>query len=184
MADIETRPLNGVDMEVLGELFTRAHAGGEPLTVELSTRLRWRDGLATEGSGGTFRIDDPVDRTHHTFRSDLPVPLAGSDTGLAPTEMLLAATAACVTATLVELATAEGIRLDRVDVATATTLDARGALGVEGVPVGPGDITLRFDIDADADQERLQALTQAAVDASPTASAVTRPTSIRAELNR
>lgn len=184
MANTETRPLNGIDMDVLGSLFMRAHTGDEPMWVELSTRLRWRDGLATEGSGGTFRLDESVDRSHHTCRSDLPEPLAGTDTGLAPTEQLLAATAACVTATLVELATAEGIRLDRVEVETSTRLDARGALGVAGVPVGPGEVTLRFAVDAEADPDRIEALTQAAVDASPTANAVTRPTSIRTELNR
>ncbi|WP_017582295.1 OsmC family protein [Nocardiopsis valliformis] len=184
MTHTGTRPLNGVNAQVLTDLFTRAHADGEPLRIELSTHLRWRDGLATEGAGGTLRLDGPQDRSHHAFRTDLPEPLAGSDTGPAPTEMLLAATAACVSAALVELATAEGIRLDRVEAHASTALDARGALGVEGVPVGPGEVTLRFDIDADAAPEQLQALIRAAVAASPTAQALIRPTSIRTEPNR
>lgn len=184
MADTDTRPLNGVNLDALGGLFEQAHSSDQPMWVELSTRLRWLGGLATEGAGATFDLDEPIDRSHHTFSTDMPEPLAGSDTGVGPTEMLLAATSACVTTTLAELATAEGIRLDHVEVESATALDARGVFGVDGVPVGPSGITLRFDIDGDAEPEQLEALANAAVEASPTANAVTRPTPIRVELTR
>jgi putative redox protein len=185
MADTDTRPLNDVDLATLAVLFEQAHTSGTPMRVELSTRLRWLGGLATEGTGATFSaIGDDIDRSHHGFATDLPTPLAGTDTGMGPTELLLAATSACVTTTLVELATAEGIRLDRVEVDAATELDARGVFGVEGVPVGPSGITLRFGIDGDGEPEQFEALANAAVEASPTANAVTRPTPIRVEVTR
>jgi uncharacterized OsmC-like protein len=183
MAHTDTRPLNDVDLEVLGVLFEQAHRSDTPMTVELSTRLHWRGGLATEGAADTFEMTgDALDRSHHRFATDLPRALAGTDTGMGPTEMLLAATSACVTTSLVELATGEGIRLDRVEVQATTDLDARGALGVEGVAVGPTGITLRFTVDGDAEPEQLEALANAAVAGSPTASAVTRPTPIRVEV--
>jgi putative redox protein len=185
MADTDTRPLNDVDLEALGVLFEQAHSSDTPMPVELSTRLRWLGGLAVEGAGATFSaIGEDIDRSHHGFTTDLPTALAGTDTGMGPTEMLLAATSACVTTTLVELATSQGIRLDRVEADAATVLDARGVFGVEGVPVGPSVITLRLRIVGDGEPEQFEAMANAAVEASPTAHAVTQPTPIRVVVTR
>ncbi|MDZ7678106.1 MAG: OsmC family protein [Acidimicrobiales bacterium] len=185
MADTDTRSLNGIDMERLGALFEQAHASEGPMTFELGTRHRWLGGQASEGYATSLdALGETIDRSHHTFHNDLPAVLAGDDAGPGPTELLLGAVGACVTTALVQQATAQGIRLDRLEIDTRATLDARGVFGVEGTAVGPQGITLRFSIDADAEPEQLEALANAAIASSPTAAAIAQRTPVRAEVRR
>jgi uncharacterized OsmC-like protein len=76
-------------------------------------------------------------------------------------DMLLEAMVACAGVTLRAVATAMGVTIRRGKVLADGVWDARGTLGVDrAAPVGLTEITLRFDIDSDADQAKLERMIQ------------------------
>jgi uncharacterized OsmC-like protein len=73
--------------------------------------------------------------------------------------MLLEALVACAGVTLKAVATALDIRLRAGTVSAEGDLDFRGTLGVaKDAPVGFAQIRLRFDLDTDAAQDKLDQL--------------------------
>jgi uncharacterized OsmC-like protein len=74
-------------------------------------------------------------------------------------DMLLQALVACAGVTLASVATALGIEVRSGTVRAAGDLDFRGTLGVDReTPVGFQSITLDFELDTDADEEKLATL--------------------------
>jgi uncharacterized OsmC-like protein len=83
----------------------------------------------------------------------------GSGLELCSGDMLLEALAACAGVTLKAVATALEIPLKSGTVSAEGDLDFRGTLGVaKDAPVGFAQIRLRFDIDTDAPQDKLDSL--------------------------
>lgn len=83
----------------------------------------------------------------------------GSGLELCSGDMLLEALVACAGVTMKAVATALGIPLRSGSVSAEGELDFRGTLGVaKGAPVGFAQIRLRFDLDTDAPQEKLDQL--------------------------
>jgi uncharacterized OsmC-like protein len=85
-------------------------------------------------------------------------PATGGDGSLAcSADMLLQALVACAGVTLRAVATAMGVTIRGGRVVAEGQWDARGTLGIDrAAPVGLTDITLRFDVDCDADAARLE----------------------------
>jgi uncharacterized OsmC-like protein len=74
-------------------------------------------------------------------------------------DMLLEALVGCAGVTLNAVATALGIQLRNAKVRAEGDLDFRGTLGVDKeAPVGFAEIRLRFDVDTDAPQDKLDLL--------------------------
>ena len=83
----------------------------------------------------------------------------GSGLELCSGDMLLEALVACAGVTLKAVATALDIPLKSGAVSAEGDLDFRGTLGVaKDVPVGFAQIRLRFDLDTDAPQDKLDQL--------------------------
>ena len=83
----------------------------------------------------------------------------GSGLELCSGDMLLEALVACAGVTLKAVATALDIPLKSGKVSAEGDLDFRGTLGVaKDAPVGFAQIRLRFDVDTDAPQEKLDQL--------------------------
>jgi uncharacterized OsmC-like protein len=83
----------------------------------------------------------------------------GSGLELCSGDMLLEALVACAGVTLRAVATALDIPLKSGTVYAEGDLDFRGTLGVaKDTPVGFADIRLRFDVDTDAPQDKLDQL--------------------------
>ena len=83
----------------------------------------------------------------------------GSGMELCSGDMLLEALVACAGVTLKAVATAIDIPIRSGMVSAEGDLDFRGTLGVaKDAPVGFAQIRLRFDVDTDAPQERLDQL--------------------------
>ena len=83
----------------------------------------------------------------------------GSGLELCSGDMLLEALVACAGVTLKAVATALGIPLKSGAVSAEGELDFRGTLGVaKDAPVGFRNIRLRFDLDTDAPQDKLDQL--------------------------
>jgi uncharacterized OsmC-like protein len=83
----------------------------------------------------------------------------GSGLELCSGDMLLEALVACAGVTLKSVATAIDAPLKAGHVSAEGDLDFRGTLGVEkAAPVGFAEIRLRFEVDTDAPQEKLDQL--------------------------
>jgi uncharacterized OsmC-like protein len=75
--------------------------------------------------------------------------------------MLLEAMVACAGVTLRAVATAMGVTIRKGKIFADGVWDARGTLAVDrAAPVGLTEIALRFDIDCDADQAKLERMIQ------------------------
>jgi uncharacterized OsmC-like protein len=83
----------------------------------------------------------------------------GSGLELCSGDMLLEALVACAGVTLKAVSTAIDIPLKAATVSAEGDLDFRGTLGVaKDAPVGFAQIRLRFDVDTDAPQDKLDQL--------------------------
>jgi uncharacterized OsmC-like protein len=83
----------------------------------------------------------------------------GSGLELCSGDMLLEALVACAGVTMKAVATALEIPLKSASVSAEGDLDFRGTLGVaKGVPVGFAQIRLRFELDTNAPQDKLDQL--------------------------
>ena len=83
----------------------------------------------------------------------------GSGMELCSGDMLLEALVACAGVTLKAVATAIGVEIRSAHVRAEGDLDFRGTLGVDkAAPVGFAQIRLRFDIETDAPQDKLDQL--------------------------
>jgi uncharacterized OsmC-like protein len=83
----------------------------------------------------------------------------GSGLELCSGDMLLEALVACAGVTLKAVATAIGVDLKSAHVTAEGDLDFRGTLGVDkAAPVGFRAIRLRFDVDTNAGQDKLDQL--------------------------
>ena len=89
-------------------------------------------------------------------------PSAGGDGTLAAEEMLLETLVACSGVTLQAAATAFGVELHNAQILAEGDIDVRGTLAIsKDVPVGFREIRLRFELDADAPDEKLDRLIEA-----------------------
>lgn len=76
-------------------------------------------------------------------------------------DMLLEAMVACAGVTLRAVATAMGVTIRKGKVTAEGVWDARGTLAISrDVPVGLSEVTLKFDVDCDADGAKLERLIQ------------------------
>jgi uncharacterized OsmC-like protein len=76
-------------------------------------------------------------------------------------DMLLEAMVACAGVTLRAVATAMGVTITGGKIIAEGMWDARGTLAVDrNVPVGLTEVTLRFDVESDADQAKLERMIQ------------------------
>lgn len=83
----------------------------------------------------------------------------GSGLELCSGDMLLEALVACAGVSLRAAASVLDIPINSATVSAEGDVDLRGTLGItDGVPVGFTDIRLRFDVDTDAPQEKVDQL--------------------------
>jgi uncharacterized OsmC-like protein len=102
-----------------------------------------------------------VPSSHGQTRAGLHPATGGSGELACSADMLLEAVVACAGVTLRAVATAMGVTLRSGRVIAEGHWDARGTLGIDrSAPVGLTDITLRFEVDSDADPAKLERMIQ------------------------
>jgi uncharacterized OsmC-like protein len=116
----------------------------------------------------TLKAKGSIDDTHIVCKVETGRALAvaglhpatgGSGLELCSGDMLLEALVACAGVTLKAVSTALDIPLRAATVSAEGDLDFRGTLGVaKDAPVGFAQIRLRFDVDTDAPQDKLDQL--------------------------
>ena len=115
--------------------------------------------LKAKGSIDEQNISCKVETGRALAVAGLHPATGGSGMELCSGDMLLEALVACAGVTLKAVSTALDIPLKSATVSAEGDLDFRGTLGVaKDAPVGFAAIRLRFDVDTDAPQEKLDQL--------------------------
>lgn len=111
--------------------------------------------LKAEGALAPERIACKVETGRALVEAGLHPKTGGDGSFACSGDMLLEALCACAGVTMTAVAKAIGVDLRGGRVRAEADFDARGTLGVDReAPVGLTDITLDFEIDADADAEQ------------------------------
>jgi uncharacterized OsmC-like protein len=116
--------------------------------------------LKARGTQTDVPIACSVDIGRAIYDAQAHTGVGGAGTSACSGDLLLGALAACAQITCQMVATAMGIRTERIEVTIEGDLDLRGTLGIsKETPVGFQDIRLRFDVVApEASVEQLRAL--------------------------
>ena len=115
--------------------------------------------LKAKGSTDSEGIACKVETGRAIAMAGLHPGTGGSGLELCSGDMLLEALVACAGVTLKSVATAIEVPLKTGNVYAEGDLDFRGTLGVDKeAPVGFAEIRLRFDVETDAPQEKLDTL--------------------------
>ena len=114
-----------------------------------------------EGSLDPNDIAVNVDAWHGTVVAGLHKAGGGSGELACSADMLLEALVGCAGVTLRAVATAMGVTVHSGKVIAEGVWDARGTLGVDrSAPVGLSEVTLRFEVECDADVAKLERMIQ------------------------
>jgi uncharacterized OsmC-like protein len=167
---------NGIDTDGLDGYVDLLRDEPEAGAVSVRIGHRWDGGFAMSGcSEQLATAGEGTDRTHHTFRTDWPEPLAG-DSGPTPgAEGVLAMVGSCVATTYVVHATRQGVAIDDLEVTVQGTVDLRRLFDL--APAAPGvrgvDVTVR--VRSDADDAVLEELARLSSRTSPGFGALAQP---------
>ena len=118
-----------------------------------------------------------------TFDADHPECFASEDHGATPAEYVLVALASCLTAGVAAVAQNRQIQLRSVTATVEGHMNVLGILGADpDVRNGFDDIRVRFDIDADASREDIEALVAQSQKRSAVFDILTNPTNVVVEV--
>jgi uncharacterized OsmC-like protein len=151
---------NGVDTAQLFGTLDAVKADPSLARFQFRARNRWIDGSHNRTTIRDFYAANQEDtsRTEEfVFEAGEPAILVGTDTGANPSEALLHALAACLTTSIVYVASARGVHLTEVESTLEADMDVRGALGLsDDVRNGFEHIRVSFRVAGDAPEEKLR----------------------------
>lgn len=122
-------------------------------------------------------------RRPHQVETDHPEIFASADNGPTPPELVLMGLAGCLSAGIASVAQHRGIQLRSVTATVEGDMDVAGILGIDpDVRNGFGAISVRYEIDADADRDEIEAVIAQSQKRSAVYDVVTNPTAVSVEL--
>ena len=176
---------NGVNVQAL--LDAREALKGAPEAAKFTWKAscKWQNGTHSESKvKGFFGLgQEQSHRTETSFSADHPEIFASEDKGVTPVEYLLVGLASCLTAGVAAVAQNRGIQLRSVTATLEGTMNILGILGADpDVRNGFSGVTVRFDIDADASPEELDALVAQSQKRSAVYDVITNPVNVTVEV--
>jgi uncharacterized OsmC-like protein len=176
---------NGVNVEAL--LGAREAMTGMPAAAAFtfSARSEWVNGTHTSTTVEKFFGigEQQSHRRAFVLETDHPEIFASEDHGITPPEMVLVGLAGCLTAGIASVAQHRGIQLRSVTATIAGDMDLQGMLGIDAdVRNGFDRVTVRYDIDANAGREEIEAVVAQSQKRSPVFDIVTNPTTVTVEV--
>lgn len=157
--------VNGVDVATLFATIEAVRQQPELAAFQFRTESEWISGTHSRGrfpgfhGAGQEHLHAVPGAGEAVIDADHPAVLVGRDQGPTPAELLLNALAACLLAGLGNIAAARGVELGRVTCRVEGDIDLRGILGIDDtVRNGFSAIRAVFDVEGDAEAERLAAL--------------------------
>lgn len=181
MTTTETPVDNGVNSDAL--LGAREALSQAPAAAEFTwhSTTAWIHGTysrtTVEGFSGLGQ--DHTHKSVFTFDADHPLCFASEDRGATPVEIVLSALGSCLTAGIASVAQNRGIQLRSVTATVDATMNVLGILGGDpDVRNGFSNVTVRFDIDADASSNEIAALVAQSQKRSAVFDILTNPTTV------
>jgi uncharacterized OsmC-like protein len=151
---------NGVDTAVMYGTLDAIKADPSLAAFRFRASNRWHGGAHNRSTIREFYGAGGIDTSREqAFEVDAgePAVLLGTDTGPNPAEHLLHALAACLTTSLVYVASARKIELSSVESKLEGEMDVRGCLGIDDdYRNGFSRISVEFRISGDAPEEKLR----------------------------
>jgi uncharacterized OsmC-like protein len=160
-ATTETVTMNGVDRTTLFATLDAVKAQPEIAKFQFRARNRWVSGTHSQSRISDFygAGQEMSHRAETMLDADHPAVLVGQDNGPTPVEYVLHALATCLTAGLVNIATARGVTLTEVESVVEGDINLLGILGLSDEERnGYEQVRVRFTIKGDADEETLRGL--------------------------
>ncbi|HEY0814372.1 MAG TPA: OsmC family protein [Pseudonocardia sp.] len=186
MSTVESPAVNnGVNVEAL--LGARQALASAPEAAQFRWRARceWISGTHSRTTVHDF-FGLGAEQTHSTpftFEGDHPEVFASEDHGATPTEVVLVALAGCLTAGIAAVATHRGVQLRSVSAIVEADHDVRGVLGADpDVRNGFNGVRVRYEIDADAAREDVEAIVSQSQKRSAVFDILTNPTAVTVEV--
>ena len=172
---------NGVNTEAL--LGAREALSNAPEAAEFTWRstCSWVRGTHTRSTVDGFSGlgQDHNHKSQFVFDADHPECFASEDLGATPVEIVLAGLASCLTAGVAAVAQYRQIQLRTVTATVEGHMNVLGILGADpDVRTGFNDISVRFDIDADASAEEIEALVAQSQKRSAVFDIITNPSNV------
>jgi uncharacterized OsmC-like protein len=186
MSAAEKEVDNGVNVAALlgaREALTQTPEGAK---FNWRASCKWVNGTHSQTSvKGFFGLGQQQShKTEFTFDVDHPEIFASADKGATPVELVLTGLASCLTAGVAAVAQLRKIQLRSVTATIEGGMDIQGILGIDSdVRNGFDDIKVKFNIDADATQEELEALVAQSQKRSAVFDVVTNPTNVSVTVN-
>jgi uncharacterized OsmC-like protein len=177
---------NGVNVEAL--LGVREALADTPDIAQFQWRATtsWVKGTHSQSSVESFYGfgEEQQHRTTFTYDADHPLQFAAEDNGVTPVEFVLVELGSCLTAGVAAIAQQRQIQLRSVSATIEAQMDLHGILGADpDVRNGFSDISVTYDIDADASPADLQALVAQSQKRSAVYDVLTNPTNIAVKVN-
>ena len=176
---------NGVNVQAL--LDARDVLKGAPEAAQFTWKAtsKWEGGVHTSTRiQNFFGLGEEQNHKDETvLQADHPEVFAAPDDAITPIEYLLVGLTSCVTGGIASVAQNRGIQLRSVEATIEGNHDIRGILGADSdVRNGFNDIKVKFNIDADASQEDIEALVAQSQKRSAVFDALTNPTDVTVEV--
>ena len=177
---------NGVNVQALLDAREALSAAPEAAQFQWRASCTWRNGTHSHstvegfaGLGGEQRH-----RTSYEYDVDHPECFASEDNGATPVEYVLVGLVGCLTAGVAAVAQHREIQLRSVTATIEGDMNVLGILGADpDVRNGFESITVRYEIDADATREDIEALVAQSQKRSAVYDIVTNPTNVTVEVN-
>ncbi|WP_148571623.1 OsmC family protein [Nocardioides caldifontis] len=173
---------NGVDVATLFATLDAVKGQPEIAKFQFRAENRWVSGTHSRTTVHGFHgaLQEQQHKQVTTVDSDHPAVLVGQDEGPTPVEYLLHAIAACLTAGLVNIAAARGVRLTEVRSTVTGDIDLLGILGLgeDRVRNGYEQLRVTMHVRGDADAETLRRLVEQSRRRSAVYDALTNPTPV------
>ena len=172
---------NGVNSAAL--LAARDALSSAPEAAEFTWRAtcEWVRGTHSKStvSGFAGLGQEQYHKQTFTFEADHPECFASEDHGATPVEIALAALASCLTAGVAAVAQNRQIQLRTVTAHLEGKMSVLGILGADpDVRNGFNDVTVRFEIDADASPDDIRAIVAQSQKRSAVFDIFTNPTNV------
>ena len=172
---------NGVNVDAL--LGARAAMTDMPAAAQFQWRAdcTWVNGTHSRTTVESFSGigAEQSHRTAYSIDTDHPEVFASADNGPTPPELMLMGLAGCLTAGVASVATHRGVQLRAVTATVEGDMDLQGILGIDAdVRNGFGAIRVRFEIDADATKDELEAVVAQSQKRSAVFDVIANPTNI------
>lgn len=185
MATSETPTDNGVNVKAL--LDARNALVDAPEAAQFTWRAtnEWQHGTHSRSTiDGYYGLGaEHQHRSSWSYDADHPLVFAAEDNGPTPVEFVLMGLASCLTAGVAAVAQNRGIKLNAVKATVEGDMDILGILGGDPeVRNGFNSIRVKYDIDADASPEDVQALVAQSQKRSAVFDAITNPTNVSVEV--